>query len=344
MKDPQDLPPALWLAEAEVAELMDLSQAIAALESGLHQQAQGAAANMSKTHVSWGDGSTLHAVGAAFEGLGVVGTKTWAHTEGGASPLLILWDGRTGALLAIIEAFALGQMRTGGVSGVATRWMSRPDASSLAILGAGKQALAQLAAVAAVRPLRTVRVWSRDPARRAQLAAAAGGLGYDFEVVVEATPQAAADGADIVTLVTRAREPFFTAAMAAPGAHLNAVGAITPERQEFTQDVLDRAGLVAADDPAAAARLSSEFIAWRARRPDDAPIASLAALVAEQHPRPRTCDLSVFKAMGMGLSDVSLGVELLARARTAGLGRPIPSPRRASPRLAHRLQPEEAQG
>src|SRR5207253_11378445 len=96
----------LWISEAEVVAMMDVGEAIVALEKGLLTEARGEAQNMVKTHVGWGDGSTLHAIGAVFGSEQFVGTKTWAHTEGGATPLLILFDSETGALKAIIEAFA----------------------------------------------------------------------------------------------------------------------------------------------------------------------------------------------------------------------------------------------
>ena len=157
---------ALWVTESDVVSLMDMPAAIRALEAGLRSEASGAAANMAKTHVEWGGHSTLHAIGAAFPEDGIVGTKTWAHTPGGATPLIILYTSETGALLAIVEAFALGQLRTGAASGLATRILAADGADELAIVGTGKQALTQIAAVHAVRPLRRVRVFGRDTSRR----------------------------------------------------------------------------------------------------------------------------------------------------------------------------------
>src|SRR5437899_2012109 len=112
----------LWITESDVVSLMDMPSAIRALEAGLRAEARGAAVNMAKTHVAWkGEHqSTLHAIGAAFPEDGFVGTKTWAHTPGGATPIIILYDSATGALRAIVEAFALGQLRTGAASGIAT--------------------------------------------------------------------------------------------------------------------------------------------------------------------------------------------------------------------------------
>lgn len=325
---------AIWLTEADVVGLMDLPQAIDALEAGLRLQSEGGAQNMGKTHATWDDGSTLHAVGATFEGLGYVGTKTWAHTAGGATPLLILWDARTGALSAIIEAFALGQMRTGGVSGVATRWMARPDAATLAIIGTGKQALAQVAAVAAVRSLDEIRVFSPTPEKRAAFVKKVETQGFAPSVVNATSANAAIAAADIVTIATRARTPFVGSTMLAKGAHINAIGAITPERAELEQSVFERAGLVVADDPMASRRLSSEFRAWFGEG-DEAwgRVRRLGDVVATGESRASGTDLTIFKAMGMGLSDLSLGIPLLNAARAAGLGRAIPVPQRVYPRL-----------
>jgi ornithine cyclodeaminase len=245
-----------------------------------------------------------------------------------------MWNSETGDLAAILEAFALGQMRTGGMSGVATRWMAAPDSDVLALIGTGRQAITQTAAVAAVRHLRQVRVFSPTPEKRRAFVADLRDRGFGFEVVESDSAAGAADGAHIVTLVTRARDPFFTSAMAMRGAHINAVGAITPEREELTQDVLLRIGLVAADDPVAMRKLSKEFVtafgqddaAWQRVRP-------ISQLVHAGQVRAADCDLSVFKAMGMGISDMALGIEILRRAREHKLGKPIDTPKKASPRL-----------
>jgi ornithine cyclodeaminase len=322
----------LWITEADVVGLMHLPAAIAALEEGLKLEASGAAQNMPKTHATFGKGDTLHAIGATFEGAGFVGTKTWAHTEGGATPLLILWDAHTGALKAIIEAFAMGQMRTGAMSGVATKWMAAPDADDFALIGTGKQAMTQLAAVAAVRPLKRVRVFGRDAEKRAKFAAAAARNGFPVREVTSVAE--AVDGASIVTLVTRARSAILNSAMVARGAHINAIGAIVPEREEFTQDLFPRAGLIAADDVGTTRKLSKEFrdfyglsdAAWSAVTP-------ISRLVAQGKPRAENCDVSIFKAMGMGISDLALGMKIYAGAVAQGVGRALEPPRKIAPRL-----------
>ena len=320
--------PALWISEADVASLLDMAAAIAALEQGLQLEARGDAANMTKTHVAW-PGGNLHAIGASFTGAGIAGTKTWAYTPKGSTPLLILFDSASGALLAVIEAFALGQLRTAAASGVATRRLARPEARAFAIIGTGEQALPQAAAVAAVRSIDGIRVFGRDPERRAAFARR-----VEEELGIPATGvgsvAAAVDGAEIITLATRATEPFLRSSMVARGAHVNAIGAITPERAEFEPELLGRCDPIVVDSVSQVQRLSREFMthfaqgsaAWSVVTP-------LSAIVAGAQERPPAADLTLFKAMGMGISDLSLGIGCYRRAAEQGLGRSIPHPERA---------------
>lgn len=324
---------ALWITEAEVAALIDMGGAIAALERGLAAEASGCAVNMEKTHVMFGHGDTLHAIGATMLSEGMVGTKTWAHTEGGANPLLVLFDAGNGQLVAMIEAFALGQLRTAAINGLATRWLSAPGASEMALVGAGKQALPQIAAIAAVRKLRRVRVASRNPENAAAFARRASAE-LNLEVEPAASFAAAVKDADIITLVTRATAPFLQSAMVAPGAHINAVGAVVPERAEFEPSMLARCTVVAADTVAGVRKLSREFIEFYGN--DDRAwdsVLALSRIVTADSGRPAKADLTLFKAMGMGISDLSVGVEVLRRARANGAGRPLAATVRAKPRL-----------
>ena len=322
----------LWITEAEVVEALSLPEAIEALQNCLALEAAGTARNMPKTHQIWGGHHTLHAIGAVVEGASTVGTKTWAHTAGGATPLVTLWNSDSGRLEAIIEAFALGQMRTGGISGVATARMAKKHADDLAIIGTGKQAITQVVAVAAVRPLKRIRVFSPTPENRRSFLAKLEKLFPTTTLVDAASVEEAVKDAPIVTLVTRARSPILSAQMMAPGAHLNAVGAITPEREEFTQDVFERTSLIAVDAVDSVKSLSAEF-RKRFGAGDWSSVRPLSQLVAAKSERPAGADITLFKAMGMGLSDLALGIEILKRVRAKGGGRTIPHPKPAQPRL-----------
>lgn len=324
----------LWISERDVASLLDMKQAIAALEKGLLAEAQGEAKNMVKTHVQWGDHDTLHALGAVFPKTGFVGTKTWSHTKGGATPLLILFDSNNGALKAIIEAFALGQMRTASASGVCTRWLSAADAQEFAIVGTGKQALPQVAAILAVRPIRKIRVFSPSAEHRQQFAARVREE-FDVDAVATGSVREAVQHAAIITLVTRATEPFLSADMLDTGTHINAVGAIVPNRAEVSSDVIARSTHIVADSVAQARNLSRELIEsfgtdgakWSA-------VESLADLVAKRIERTPSDDVTLFKSLGMGVSDLSLGIEIYRRAVERSRGSKFPQPQKVPWRFA----------
>lgn len=334
-----------WITESDVVQLMDLGDAIDALTRGLREEAAGSARNMEKTAAHWGKSSNMHAVGAVFEGASVFGTKTWGNTpEGGSTPLLILWNAISAKLWAIIEARALGQMRTGAMSAIATQWMSDRDADDFAIIGSGKQALTQVAAVAAVRPLRRVRVFSPTPAKCTAFADKLRSTFPGTEIRVADDAAHAADSASIITLITRAREPVLTSSMVARGAHVNAAGAITKERREFAQDLFPRATLVAVDTLPGTRQLSAEFIDWYDGKcgGDWTRVQPISAIVAAGKPRPGTTDVSLFKPMGMGVSDVSLGIEIVRRAEASGIGRTMPDPGFGVPRISTASRQESA--
>ncbi|HYL37929.1 MAG TPA: hypothetical protein VEV17_18580 [Bryobacteraceae bacterium] len=327
---PQTSP--LWIAEADVVAMMDLSEAIDALEAGLLAEARNEAHNMVKTHAEW-NGATLHAIGAVFPQAGFAGTKTWAHTPGGATPLLILFDAANGGLKAIIEAFALGQMRTAAASGVATRWLAQVDASEFAMIGTGKQALAQVAAVLAVRPIRRVRVFGRDAQRRVEFAKR---IESEFGVATLASSSIgeAVQDTHVISVATRATEPILTAAMCRRGVHINAIGAIVPSRAEIAQDVLARCTQVVADSVEQAQKLSRELIEFYGSAPGRwSEVRRLSSVAAARQSRSPSDDLTLFKSLGMGISDLSLGMELYRRALASHRGRELPHPQKQSPRL-----------
>ncbi len=302
-----------WVSEQEVVSLLGLGAAVSALRRGFAAEGAGTAKALEKTLLSFDGHSTLHALGAAFSEDHVVGTKSWAHTPGGADPALLLFDTRTGNLRAVVEAFALGQLRTAGTAALATDLLARADATRMALIGTGKQALAQVAAVAHVRPITEVLVHSRDATRRSEFA-----LRITDELGIACRPVAttgeAVDGADIVTLVTRATEPVLTSGMIEAGVHVNAVGAIDLARREFEPEILARCASVVTDSLPQARNFSSELrafygsdeAAWDAVRP-------LGAVVLAENFRARDSSaVTLFKGMGSGVEDVALGVAILA--------------------------------
>lgn len=322
----------LWISEEDVARLVDLPDAFAALERCFAAEGRGDATAMDKTMTTFGDHATLHAIGAAFERDGVVGTKTWAHTSGGADPHLLLFDAADGALVAVIDAFVLGQLRTAGTAALATDRLARSDASRLAMIGTGKQALGQVAAAVCVRSIRHVACFGRDHDKATRFASQVEAeLGVEC-AVAESVTNAVLD-ADIVTLATRATEPILFSTELASGTHVNAIGAIALDRQEFEPEVLARCAVVVTDSLPQCRELSSELRAFYASAGAWSTLQTLADVVASDEHRPDGADLTLFKGMGSGIEDLALGMAVLERATKDGSGSHVARSAKARPRF-----------
>ena len=246
---------------------------------------------------------------------------------------MVLFSMENGACEAVIEATALGQTRTAAMTGVGAKRLAPAGADDMAIIGTGKQALPQIAACAAVLPLKKLRIFSRSAENRKQLADAVRAQ-FDLDITLAETLEDAVADAPVITLVTNSTQPFLTSDMVPPGAHINAMGAIVLARSEFSTDIFPRCDLVAVDNPATIQSISSEF---RDYYGDDEErwneVATVASLIEDDITRPAAADLTLFKAMGMGLSDMALAVDILARAREQGLGHKVPERIKTPPRL-----------
>jgi ornithine cyclodeaminase len=193
------------------------------------------------------------------------------------------------------------------------------------MIGTGKQALPQIGAILAVRPLTKVRVFSRNEENRAALVAAAKAKFPGLNVVSSPSLAAALDGAPIVTLCTNATQPFVDGAMFPRGVHINAIGAIVLARAEFAGDIFPRATVVAVDSVEAVKEVSREFIDWfGAGHASWDAVKPISAVIKSGKRRPADADLTLFKAMGMGISDLALAVEVLRRCAENGRGHVLP--------------------
>jgi alanine dehydrogenase len=317
----------LWITEQDVAATVGLDAAIVRLREWLIDEDTGNAESISKAMGTWEPRSSVHALGAVSTKTGMASFKTWVNTPQGAAAILTLFDAQRGRVLAVLEAGTVGFLRTAAMNGVATDHLASPEATSMAIIGSGRQAIQQVAAVRAVRPLDSVRVHSPTAEHRESFARR---ITEEFGIAASAVPtiEEAVSGQPIVTVITRAREPILTAAQLAAGAHVNAAGAILPGNAELAPDVLQRSSLTVADSVENARRASRELIDLD--RWDE--VVPLHRVVAGAVTRPPAPDHTVFKGMGMGLFDLAVASLAYERAREQGLGRAIPVAVPATPR------------
>ena len=157
---------------------------------------------------------------------------------------VMLFEAEHGSFLGMADASVITEVRTGAVSGVATDLLARPDAHRLAIIGAGAQGRSHLAAMTAVRDIRSVAVYDQNP-QAAQRYCTEMSAQYGIPVTAASCAQEAVEGADIICTLTPSKDPYLEAGWIAPGAHINAVGAFTPTTREVSSAVAARARLYA---------------------------------------------------------------------------------------------------
>jgi ornithine cyclodeaminase/alanine dehydrogenase-like protein (mu-crystallin family) len=249
-----------------------------------------------------------------FPGNSAIGKD--AHQGG-----VLLFSAETGELLALINASAITAIRTAAVSAVATRLLAHTDAGDLALIGAGVQARAHLAAMACVRPIRRARVASRRPEHaRAFAAELAPGFGFPIEPV--ASVEEAVRGADLIVTTTTAAEPILKHEWVAPGAHINAVGSSIPTAREIDSATMAAAGLFVDRRESTLNEAGDYLFAARegAIGPDHIR-AEIGELLIGAHPgRTAPDQITLFKSLGLAIEDLAAADYVYRQARAEGAG------------------------
>ena len=282
----------LHVTEDQVRELLPMRECIRLMREVFKDLWAGTALNQVRRRLFLPTGSTLHSMAGAWGKY--FGTKIYSvNPKTGANFFFLLFDAETARPLAQFEANYLGQIRTGAASGYAADVLAAPDASTLAIIGSGFQARSQFEAIRAVRPIKEVRVWSRNEAKREDFAKLIGATAFD-------TAQEAVRGARIVTTATSAKDPVLESAWIAAGTHINAMGSNQAQRRELPSELIARAQLIAVDSIEQAKIESGDLLLapvdWA-----DPRIVELSKVDA----RPAGAPVTIFKSLGLGVEDVA---------------------------------------
>ena len=308
---------ALVLREQEVLALVGMPEALAAVERSLREQVAETAQLIPRDRAVMPRG-VLHVMGGALLGEGVCGLKTYTATPGGVRFLVLLSSVETGDLLALVEADLLGRLRTGAASGVATRYLARPDAHTLGVFGTGGQAPTQIQAVCAVRPIERIYVAARNQER---LRAFCTEMARLLDRPVEPATAEEAAAADVVVTITTSREPVLHGEWLRPGAHVNVAGSNWADRREVDDVAIERSAVVAVDALAQARKESGDLLIPAASgRFDWARAVELAAVAAGGSGRTAPDQITLYKSNGIALQDLALAAEVYRRARAAGAG------------------------
>jgi alanine dehydrogenase len=313
----------LFLTETDVENLLTMTDAIRLVEEALRELGTGNAVNRPRQRVRVPHG-ILHLMPAGLSGRGYVGFKYYTSF----SPKTRFWfhlvDADNGDVLSIMQADRLGQRRTGAASGVATRYLAHPDATTVGILGTGWQAESQLEAICVVRDIRLVRCYSPNSEHRKVFAKKVSArLNVDVRGVDSATE--AVSEADIIVTATGAREPVLNGIWVAPGTHINAIGSNRVESRELDDEVIVRSSFICVDSLEQARIEAGDLISpveqgtlqW-------ASVHELSEVVTGQvQGRENPGAVTLFKSMGIALEDVAVGAWVYERAREHGLGKEI---------------------
>jgi alanine dehydrogenase len=307
----------LYIRESDVLEFLDMPSCLQALRDAFALEAKGQANIVPRTR--WPFGSVrLNVMGG-----GERPSKRFAVKSYGGGPFHVLFYEEGKGLLAIIEANALGAIRTGAASAVATEHMAKPGAGKVALIGTGRQARTQALALKAIGMLNTLSVAARD---RARLEAFCEKLAKEMGAPVRAAAsvEAAVAGADIVVVATGSAEPVLKQAWLAPGAHVNGMGANAANRRELDPDCVLKASLVVTDNIEQAKMEAAEFIDLaKEGRFDWSTVKPLHQIVTGPKIPHTGKGHTLFKSLGVGLEDVAAAAIVYDRAVASGRFKPI---------------------
>jgi len=315
----------LHVNEAAVRQLLTMQMAMDAVEEISRKQADGRVVLHPRRRFELpAGGGFFHYMAAMDTEAGFIAMKQYTYVKGVLRFLVPLYEISTGALLALIEADFMGQQRTGAASGVATKYLARQNTRTAAILGTGGQAKTQLEAVAAARKLDSVRVFGRDPERRAKFCAE---MSTRLGIAVQPATSAAeaVRGADIVNTATTSAKPVLDGQDIAEGAHINAIGANHAHKRELDDTAISRASAIFVDSIEQSRQEAGDLIIPFQQHPEKwNAVHELDQLIACKVPgRASDKQITLFKSNGIASWDLAVAEKVYTLAKQKNLGREL---------------------
>ena len=315
----------LLLTDKEVNQVMTMQDCVHVMEDMLDQAQRGMAWFQPRAHIRTPVGYH-HVMPGAVLDTGVVGLKVYtARFPAGSRFLTVLHDSQTGDLLALLQGGRCSQLRTGALSAVATKYMSRQDAASIGIIGTGAQAKTQLEGMATVRKIQSIKAFDIVAERCQEFCTEMANL-LNVEVTPAETARECVQGTDIAITMTTSPTPVLLGEWLEPGMHLNIMGSNHWTRREVDNQVISRADTVVVDNMEEAKRYSGDLlntvdlgvIRWEQ-------VHELTSVVAKRIPgRHSDSAITLFKSHGIGTSDVAAAAYVYFKAKEQGLGTELP--------------------
>jgi ornithine cyclodeaminase len=312
-----------------VTELLPMEDAIGVMRRALTLLAEGEVMMplRSMLHLPKG-GAVMGLMPSYLGGLEAVGVKVIAEFPANFGSeydthqgVVLFFDTERGLLRAMVDATAVTAIRTAAVSGLVTDLLANPDAGDLAIIGAGTQAHTHLQAMAAVRPIRRVRVYS-VPAESAATFADRESRRTGLKIEVAASAEEAVEGADLICTVTTSHEPVVHGDWVSPGAHINAVGAYNPATRELDSALVAKSRLYA-DRRESLLNEAGEFLIPKGEGlfGDEHIVGEIGeVLTGKAHGRTSPQEITLFKSLGIAIEDLAAAHHVYEAAKARGLG------------------------
>jgi alanine dehydrogenase len=344
----------LLLSEGDVSSVVSMGDGVRIVEDALRQHSLGGGVAMPRISADLpGNGGAFRIMPAIMPAIEVFGLKTLTGYPGRRLPgetyfVLMLFSCDTGALRAIVAGNRLTGIRTGAASGVAAKYLSRPNSRVLGVIGAGVQARYQVAALLEVRAVNEIRIFDLESTKAETFAQE---IETDFQVRARAVGHVreAVSDCDLIVTATAAKTPVFDGQWLDAGTHVSGMGSNTPNKRELDGTVFKRSTLVVDFKDQALQEAGDLQDALRTGAISaEAVDVELGDVIAGKKPgRQHEREITLFKSVGMAIEDIATATFAYQQALAAGLGTRIDfevsSLRSAPAGLPHLVAPSPAQ-
>ncbi len=321
----------ILLSKSHVAQLLDMADVLDILEKAFIDLATGKANMPQRTPIVVPDHTGLSLFMPAYlQGMGALGAKIVTVYKDNPAKYqvptvlgtILMLDEKTGAPMALMDGGYLTAMRTGAVAGLATRFLARKDAAVHTLFGTGGMALAQAWAVSCAREIRTLVLYSQDEKSKQEAFADSIRDLVKCEIVFADDPKAAVEQADVVTLITSAKDPIVNGDWFKPGAHINGMGSHAPAMRELDAKTVSRSKVVYDLVDACRAEAGDFLIPVEAGEWSwEQAHGSLGDVAAGKIPaRENDEEITLFKSVGLAIQDISTAHYVHEKAKKEGVG------------------------
>jgi alanine dehydrogenase len=292
----------MYVNESQVRSLLPVSQCVEVLRDAFNREF----VNIPRYRLKSAN-TLLHVMSASIPSLGIMGLKSYGTgREAAGDFVVLLFDERNGKLMAVFEADALGQIRTGAASGLATSYLAREDSTIGAIIGTGLQADTQLLAIDYVRKFKEIRIFSRSAENRKAFIQKMQPQ-IKATLVESETAEEAVRDADVICTITTSKTPVVFGEWLKPGCHINAAGTNWSNKRELDENAVKRCDLICADHREQSKIEAGDLIGviedWNS-------VWELSDVVQGRVSRTSTNQITLFKSNGIAMEDIASALHI----------------------------------